>query len=61
MLTNADECGTYVDHAVTAVGYGTDEVAGPFILVRNSWGEQWGDKGYVKIGMADGLGICGIN
>ena len=30
-------------------------------LVRNSWGESWGENGYIKIGMASGKGICGIN
>jgi C1A family cysteine protease len=30
-------------HAVMAVGYDDDKKA---ILVRNSWGEEWGDKGY---------------
>lgn len=61
MLINADECGTHVDHAVSVVGFGIDPVAGAYYTVRNSWGTAWGDKGYVKIGMAEGLGICGIN
>jgi len=30
-------------HAVLAVGY--DDVKG-WVIVRNSWGEAWGDKGY---------------
>jgi C1A family cysteine protease len=33
-------------HAVMAVGY--DDSQGNFI-VRNSWGDQWGDKGYCYI------------
>lgn len=55
-------CGTSLDHAVTAVGYGTDEVTGlDYYLVRNSWGSAWGDKGYVKIArQGDGYGVCGI-
>ena len=31
------------NHAVTAVGY-----TPAFVLVKNSWGSQWGDKGFVK-------------
>ena len=56
-------CGTSLDHAVTAVGYGTDEATGlDYYLVRNSWGSGWGDQGYVKIarGPANDWGICGI-
>jgi len=54
-------CGTALDHAVAAVGYGTTEDGIDYYLVRNSWGEGWGDNGYVKIGRnGDGYGICGI-
>ena len=55
-----DSCGTKLDHAVTAVGYGTED-GQDYYLVRNSWGADWGDRGYVKIGRnGDGYGICGI-
>jgi len=30
-------------HAVVAVGYSDDK---KWIIVRNSWGSKWGDKGY---------------
>jgi len=55
-------CGSKLDHAVVAVGYGTDEVTGlDYYLVRNSWGKAWGDEGYVKIAReGDGYGVCGI-
>jgi hypothetical protein len=55
-------CGTKLDHAVTAVGYGTDAATGlDYYLVRNSWGSSWGDNGYVKIAReGDGYGVCGI-
>ena len=56
VLTSAVACGTRVDHAVTAVGYGTDPDFGPFYLVRNSWGTTWGENGYVRIGISDGKG-----
>jgi len=59
VITSAD-CGTKLDHAITAVGYGTEN-GNDYYLVRNSWGTGWGDKGYLKIGRnGDGYGICGI-
>jgi len=61
VLTCASCCGTTLDHAVVAVGYGTDPTAGPYYLVRNSWGSSWGDQGYLKIGQAPAPGICGMN
>lgn len=60
-ILNSAQCGTDLDHAVVAVGYGVDSVKGEFYIVRNSWGASWGDKGYVRIaGGKDGAGICGI-
>jgi len=57
-------CGTTLDHGVLAVGYGVDAVSGiKYWLVKNSWSDSWGDKGYVKIARSDGVndtGVCGI-
>merc|ERR1712013_202911 len=36
-------CSGRPNHAVTAVGYTPQ-----FVLVKNSWGTGWGDKGFVK-------------
>jgi len=30
-------------------------------LVQNSWGTGFGDKGFIRIGMSEGDGVCGIN
>ena len=60
-VITATDCGTKLDHAITAVGYGTDENGTDYYMVRNSWGKAWGDNGYLKIGRnGDGYGICGI-
>ena len=58
MITE-ENCGTEIDHGVLAVGYGK-EGENDYFLVKNSWGPQWGDNGFVKIGVAEGDGICGI-
>ena len=56
------ECGTQLDHGVTAVGYGETPEGSKYWLVKNSWGTSWGEEGYIRmqrdVGAAEGL--CGI-
>ncbi|VAI36030.1 unnamed protein product [Triticum turgidum subsp. durum] len=57
-------CGTRLNHGVTVVGYGEDEVTGEsYWIVKNSWGEKWGDSGYLRMKkdiIDKPEGICGI-
>ena len=56
------ECGTELDHGVTAVGYGTDTDGTKYWLIKNSWGTSWGEKGYIKMqrDVDAEEGLCGI-
>ena len=47
------------NHAVAIVGFGTDVESGmDYWIVRNSWGDEWGDGGYIK--MQKGVNLCCI-
>lgn len=51
-------CGTSLDHGVLVVGYTADAW-----IVKNSWGPDWGDNGFIQLGRGaayDPNGQCGI-
>ncbi|KAK3149314.1 hypothetical protein QOZ80_3AG0215700 [Eleusine coracana subsp. coracana] len=55
------DCDTDLDHAVTAVGYGTASDGTKYWLMKNSWGASWGEGGYVRIRRGvRGEGVCGL-
>lgn len=52
-------CPANINHAIMIVGYGTENGV-KYWIIRNSWGTQWGEKGYFKLN-ADTLNNCGIS
>jgi KDEL-tailed cysteine endopeptidase len=57
-ILDSQSCGTDLDHAVLAVGY--CQVDGGYYIVKNSWGNDWGEQGFIRVAITPGKGICGI-
>jgi len=61
-------CGTMLDHGVLVVGWGVEESsdgkpAEEYWIVKNSWGGEWGEDGYVrmkKLNRKMSPGECGM-
>jgi hypothetical protein len=55
-IMTADECGTSIDHAIQLTGYNPTQ--GGYWIVRNSWGADWGENGFIYLQY--GQNTCGI-
>jgi hypothetical protein len=53
-------CGFVMNHLVLAYGYDLDAQI-PYYSIKNSWGTEWGNKGYMNVRLIGGKsrGICG--
>lgn len=65
----ADQCSSdpmEQDHGVIVVGYGTDNTTQPpldYWLIRNSWGKDWGESGYMRLARGKNANMenaCGV-
>ncbi|KAH7671967.1 Actinidain protein [Dioscorea alata] len=56
-----DFCTTFLNHAITIVGYDSENGV-DYWIVKNSWGNQWGEAGYIRImrNVNTPEGKCGI-
>ncbi|CAK9315537.1 unnamed protein product [Citrullus colocynthis] len=54
-------CGKQLNHGVAIVGYG-EASNKTYWLVKNSWGTDWGESGYIRMkrDSTDKRGTCGI-
>lgn len=60
-VVDAKECSGYgLNHAVLIVGAG-EESGKKFWVVRNTWGDDWGEEGYFRILRSEEEGLAGIN
>jgi xylem cysteine proteinase len=57
VITYCGSPNAQVDHAVASVGYDLTAPT-PYLLIRNSWSENWGEKGHVRVGIGKNSNIC---
>ncbi|KAH0888676.1 hypothetical protein HID58_051105 [Brassica napus] len=58
VFNSSFKCGGQdLNHFMLVVGYGIEDGV-PYWLIQNSWGTDWGEKGYIKVEM--GKNMCGV-
>ncbi|XP_017972028.1 PREDICTED: vignain [Theobroma cacao] len=56
------DCGTELNHGVAVVGYGATLNGTKYWIVKNSWGPEWGEHGYIRMqrDIDKEEGLCGL-
>ncbi|EEF47602.1 vignain-like [Ricinus communis] len=56
------DCGTELNHGVALVGYGATQDGTKYWIVKNSWGSEWGENGFIRMQRENDVeeGLCGI-
>jgi len=49
---------TTTNHAIALVGWGYNESYGDYWILRNSWGDTWGENGYMRIAATSARVAC---
>lgn len=57
-IYNNKQCGSFLNHGVLAVGYGSENSL-DYWIIKNSWGSDWGEEGYIKIARNQD-DLCGV-
>lgn len=62
-ILNNSSCATVLNHIVTIVGWGITDAGTEresYWIIRNTWGEEWGESGYARIMIQKNhYGVCG--
>jgi len=58
-IINSPDCGNETNHAMLAVGYG-QRGGVQYIKLKNSYGTNWGEDGYVLIASNEQGNYCGV-
>ena len=54
-------CSEETDHAVLLTGYGAETDGTLWWKIKNSWGADWGEDGYVRLLRSATKDVCGID